>query len=128
MKVKYFKNYSGMSEYYVGEKEKNKFNFFNIVSISKDCFFLMANDECSNYPDGRFDGLYRLMKVKDTTFNDLKEAAREKDRVKGINLIKKIHESNPDKNPNSASIEGSAENFDIGKTFKIYQKSKPILD
>ena len=129
MKVKYFKNYENSHDCYVGENSsgRHEFDFYNIVSISKDYFFLFANDESSSYPDGRFDGFYRLMKVDRKDFENLKDVAKRKDREKGLDLIRKIHEENPDRNPNSASVEGSLENFDPEKTFEFYQKANPIL-
>lgn len=128
MKIKYFKNYENRYDCYVGTKPNGESDYFNIVAISKEHFFLMANDENSNYRDGRFDGLYRTMKVEGTDFENLKEVARDKDRVKGLTLINKFHESNPDRNPNSASIEGDLESFDIEKTFKMCKNAKPILE
>ncbi|MBU2612294.1 MAG: hypothetical protein KKB62_01065 [Nanoarchaeota archaeon] len=127
MKVKYFKNYENSQDCYVGEKY-GKSDYFNMVSISKNYFFLFANDEGSSYPDGRFDGFYRTMNVSKKDFESLKDAARKKDREKGLNLLRIIHEGNPDRNPNSASVEGSLENFDPEKTFEFYQKAKPILE
>ena len=50
MKVKYFKNVGVYGDCYVGEKDESKenFDFYNIVSISKNYFSLFANDEGSN--------------------------------------------------------------------------------
>ncbi|PJE81864.1 hypothetical protein COU58_00045 [Candidatus Pacearchaeota archaeon CG10_big_fil_rev_8_21_14_0_10_32_42] len=130
MKLKYFKNYENSHDCYVGENlyRRHAFDFYKIVSISKDHFFLFANDESSNYPDGKFDGFYRLMEVKENDFESLKDAARKKDRKKGLDLIRKIHEENPDRKPNIASVEGILENFDSEKTFEFYQKANPILE
>ncbi len=128
MKIKYFKNYSHLGDCYVGPGRNRDFDFFNIVSVGNDYLFLLANDDSSNYDDGRFDGLYRFMEVSKKDFENLKEMASNKDRKKGLTLLRKIHEENPDKNPHCASIEGSAENFNLDKTFEIYKKSKPILE
>ncbi|MBS3084725.1 hypothetical protein J4411_02330 [Candidatus Pacearchaeota archaeon] len=127
MKIKYFKNYENLHDCYVGEKD-GKFDYYNIVSISKDHFFLFANDESSSFRDGRFDGFYRFMNISKNDFESLKEAAKSRDRGRGIGLIKKIHKNNSDNNPHAASIEGSPENFDLNKTFDCYRKANPILE
>lgn len=128
MKIKYFKNHSHLGDCYVGQKAKNEFDFFRIVSVSKSDFCILANDDCSNYTDGKFDGFYRMMNVSKKNFHKLQEFASEKDREKGITLIKKIHEKNPEKKSNLIRIEGSPENFDWEKTLEIYQNSEPILE
>jgi len=109
------------------EEEEILIFLIYIVSMGKDYFFLMANDEDSNYSDGRFDGLYRLIKVNKKDFESLKDAAKIQNRKKGVNLLKKIHQKNPEKNSHCASIEGNSENFDLKKTFELYQKSEQIL-
>ncbi|MCR4327679.1 MAG: hypothetical protein NUV46_03810 [Nanoarchaeota archaeon] len=127
MKIKYFKNYENLHDCYVGEKN-GKSDYFNIVSISKRFFHLFANDEGSSFRDGRFDGFYRLMKVEKRDFDNLKGFAINKNRKKGLTLIRKFHEENPDLNPNVGTVEGDTENFDREKTFEFYIKAKPILE
>ncbi|HIH52173.1 hypothetical protein COT60_03925 [Candidatus Pacearchaeota archaeon CG09_land_8_20_14_0_10_30_9] len=128
MKIKYFKNYGHLGDCYVGQKEKEQFNFFKIVSISKSNLCLLANDESSNYQDGRFDGLYRMMNVSKKNFNQLQNLAGEQNRKEGLNLIRKMHEKNPEKGNSFIRIEGNLENFDWEKNLEVYQNSKPILE
>jgi hypothetical protein len=128
MKVKYFKNYENSQDCYVGEKH-GKSDYFNIVSASKNYFFLFANDEGSSYPDGRLDGYYNFMRVNKKDFEKLKDYAKSCDRKKGLTLLKKIHIDNHDfleKFPPEFS--GDEEFRDKVKMREKHQKAKPILE
>lgn len=129
MRLKYFKNCNHLGDLYVGEKENGNFDFMNIVAIDKDYFYTFANDESSNYSDGRISGLYRFMKVEKTDFEELKDLARNKNREKGITLINKFHRENP-VNLNVAYIEGNLDNgFNRpDKTMIEYYGAQPILE
>lgn len=128
MKVKYFKNYDSSTDCYVGEEENKGFDFFNIVSISKDYFSLCANDEGSSFEDGRLNGLYRFLDVHKKDFMELQDLAISSDREKGVTLLKKIHRENSDKDPNLAIVEGNMEDYDLERIMKEYEEVKPILE
>ena len=127
MKIKYFKNYSNMQDCYVNNDEKKEYDFFNIVYLSKNHVGVFANDESSNYPNGRLDGFYRFINFDKKDFGILKELAFDKNRKEALTLLRKIHEKNPEGNPIIARIEGDKENFDSEKNWENYKKSEPIL-
>lgn len=96
-----------------------------VISIQEKDITLMAFDET------RLEGLYDVLKVSQKEYNTLHEFAANKERKKGMNLLRKIHENNPHiKDPIMLSIkEITLPNFngDYQKLHEIYVAKKPIL-
>ena len=120
MKIKYFKTKTWGGSYVARE------DYMNIVSISKIDFCNMANDE------NNFEGAYQNMGVSEEEFEELKEFANNKNREKGINLIRKIHEDNKEsleKNPLYAKhTDGSLRTCVPFKWSQYYNSTKKILE
>jgi len=89
MKLDYFK--TGLwGDCYVPEK-----NFCKIIGITKEHIEFWADDE------NMLEGAYKTLNISKKNYDELKNAAKNKDREKGLTLIRKLHEENEStlKNP-----------------------------
>lgn len=83
MKILYFKANNLYGDTYVPEG-----NFCKVVSMTKDEIEFWADNE--NF----IEGAYKKLNISKQNFLCLKNAAENKDRKKGLELIKDLHETN----------------------------------
>ncbi len=119
MEVGYFKA-SEFGDCYV-PINNFKLDCTNIISLDLKRITIISS--------GKFNGFFRYGKIDKKDFENLKEAAKNQDRVKGINLIKRIHENNPNIDDGSYYELGDwyLEEERKYKARVIYENSKPIL-
>ena len=119
-----------------------KFGYFKASEFG-DCYLKISNglvdynNIISLTPKGialissrNFKGFFREGKISKKDFEELETAAKKRDRIKGICLIKKIYEDNPSLNKGNYYEFGDwycEENRKI-VTREIYETSKPILE
>jgi len=109
------------TDYYIANK-----NFMNIVSISQDHLYVMAEDEGMGA-----EGAYKIIKIDKRTFEKMKNFAIDKKRKELTDILKKVHNKNKDileNSPLQLRMERLS-NLIIERSFiDHYNKSEPILD
>lgn len=63
-------------------------NFMEIISISKDYLFVMAEDE------GMVEGAYKIIKVDERVFEEMKNLATNRKRKKLTEILQQVHDKN----------------------------------
>ena len=93
--VAFIQSLSGMNYYApIKDKDINK-PIMNIVSISKDYLYLMAEDE------GIVEGAYKLIQINKRTFEKMKNFTIDNKRKELTDILKKVHQKNKEKLTNS---------------------------
>jgi hypothetical protein len=131
LNVVYLKNPSGLDHYMISNGDINE-NFMEVVSISKDHLYVMAEDE------GKIKGAYEIINIDKKIFKKMKEHAYKGERKNLTSLLTKIHKqnnTNPSKRYPEPRVDESRYSHDpkwLNETKKklidYFKNTKPILE